>query len=340
MARSARNRSDRIRPARAGGGGGAGSGDGGAGPGLPPAAPIGGAEAAIVPAWAAAEAAQAARLARVAARLGALDDRLLRGPEGWRRRLALQQGADLSWLAGDRIGPDRLALWLALRAGAAAEDAAALERAAWAVRRLTGGPGPDAGLLPFLGRQEPEAAGPALADRAAALAAVLAQAAALHPVTRGALAFALWPLAGIGRAGEVMEGAVVALRIAAAEGQGGTVFAPVAASALRPGGTAPERLARWLDGLDQGLIAAQRRLDDIAAWQGRAAVAIAGLTGRTPALLLRELAGWPMLSAPMAERLTGASRAAVQRNLALFEARGLVREVTGQGRFRFWTAAA
>jgi DNA-binding IclR family transcriptional regulator len=41
----------------------------------------------------------------------------------------------------------------------------------------------------------------------------------------------------------------------------------------------------------------------------------------------------------MAEALTGASRAAVQRNLAWMEARGLIREVTGQGRYRMWRAA-
>ena len=41
----------------------------------------------------------------------------------------------------------------------------------------------------------------------------------------------------------------------------------------------------------------------------------------------------------MAEQLTGASRAAVQRNLAWMEAQGLIREVTGQGRFRIWKAA-
>jgi Fe2+ or Zn2+ uptake regulation protein len=38
----------------------------------------------------------------------------------------------------------------------------------------------------------------------------------------------------------------------------------------------------------------------------------------------------------MAETLTGASRAAVQRNLVWMEARGLICEVTGQGRFRMW----
>ena len=38
----------------------------------------------------------------------------------------------------------------------------------------------------------------------------------------------------------------------------------------------------------------------------------------------------------MAEAMTGASRAAVQRNLAWMEAKDLIREVTGQGRFRMW----
>ena len=41
----------------------------------------------------------------------------------------------------------------------------------------------------------------------------------------------------------------------------------------------------------------------------------------------------------MAETLTGASRAAVQRNLAWMEEHGLIREMTGQGRYRMWRAA-
>lgn len=37
---------------------------------------------------------------------------------------------------------------------------------------------------------------------------------------------------------------------------------------------------------------------------------------------------------PDGRSLTSASRASVQRNLAWMEARGLIREVTGQGRYR------
>lgn len=52
------------------------------------------------------------------------------------------------------------------------------------------------------------------------------------------------------------------------------------------------------------------------------------------------LSEWPLVSAPMAAALTGVSRAAVQRNLAWMEAQGLVREMTGQGRYRMWRALA
>ena len=41
----------------------------------------------------------------------------------------------------------------------------------------------------------------------------------------------------------------------------------------------------------------------------------------------------------MAQAITGASRAAVQRNLAWMQNHGLIREITGQGRYRMWRAA-
>ena len=75
------------------------------------------------------------------------------------------------------------------------------------------------------------------------------------------------------------------------------------------------------------------------AWSARAETMMAPLSGKTPPALRAVLTECPVVSAPMAETLTGASRAAVQRNLAWMEGRGLIREVTGQGRFRMWRAA-
>lgn len=78
--------------------------------------------------WRKAEAGHAARLARVAGRHSALDDRLQRGPEGWRNGLALIEAADLSWSTGDRIGQDRLVLGISLRLSGVQDDISALAR--------------------------------------------------------------------------------------------------------------------------------------------------------------------------------------------------------------------
>ena len=51
-------------------------------------------ETAVLDDWRKVEADSAAHLARVAGRIGALDDRLRRGLEGWRHRLALIETAD------------------------------------------------------------------------------------------------------------------------------------------------------------------------------------------------------------------------------------------------------
>ena len=301
-------------------------------------------EAAILDDWRKAEAAHAARLARVAGRLGALDDRLRRGPEGWRHRLALIEAADLSWFAGDRIGPDRLALWISMRLSGAQDDTAALARVGWAVRRLTGGPGPEIDLSAFIDRRDPEnlddEAEP-FADRAGGWLDLMAQAPDLHPITRACMGFHLWSLAGLGQHGDRIEAAVTAARIAASEGKG-AVFAPLAMGGgvgLRAGGPPADRLARWLDGMASTCLTAMRHLDDIEAWSARAEAEMTSLSGKTPRALRVTLTEWPLVSAPMAEALTGTSRAAVQRNFAWMEARGLVREMTGQGRYRMWRVA-
>ena len=304
-------------------------------------------ETAVLDDWRKAEAGNAARLARVASRIGALDDRLHRGPEGWRLRLALMEAADLSWFVGDRIGPDRLALWISMRLSGVQDDIAALARVGWAVRRLTGGPGPEVDLSAFLDRRDPEnmanEAEP-FADRAVGWLDLMAQAADLHSITRACMGFHLWNLAGLGQQDDRMEAAVTAARIAASEGpnlNGGAIFAPLAmrgAGGLRASGPPAERMQRWLEGMETACLTAMRHLDDIQGWSARADNMMAPLSGKTPPALRAVLTEWPVVSAPMAETLTGASRAAVQRNLAWMKAQGLIREVTEQGRFRMWRA--
>ncbi len=301
-------------------------------------------EAVLLAEWLNAEAGLAAPLARVAGRFGALNDRLLRGPEGWRHRLALIEAAELSWSIGDRITADRLAQWLALRLSSAQEDTGVLLRAGWAARRLTGGPGPMTSFAAFLGRHDPEHPrddSDLFIHRAESWIALMETGADLHPISRACMCYHLWSLVGLRPHSETPEAAVTAARIAAEEASG-AIFVPLAmggAGGLRGGGSPVERLARWLDGMDRAILTAMRHLDDIEAWAQRAELRMASLSGRTPALLRILLSEWPLISAPMAEELTGVSRASVQRNLNWMHVNGLIHEVTGQGRFRMWRAA-
>jgi hypothetical protein len=292
--------------------------------------------------WAAAEAGAARTLADLAWRLGTLEARLALGPAGWRQRLALMEAAELSWLAGDRLGADRIALWVAQRVSSVQLDPQALARAAWAFRRLTEGPGPEADLAGFLGRHTGAAGeGEALADRLATWTELMEQTGELHPVTRAAMGYWAWGFAGLdrGAAGRI-EGAVVAARLAAA-GRNAPAFVPLAlggGAGLRASGPPAQLLGQWLAGAEAAVLAALRHLDALEKWEREAREAIAGLSGRTPPRLVAALVEWPLLSAPMAEQIAGVSRASVHRSLDLLAEKELVREVTGQGRFRFWSA--
>jgi hypothetical protein len=335
---------------------------------LPPGPPPEAKESDVVDAWCAAEAGQAAQLARVAARLGILDERLRRGPAGWRQRLALIEAADLSWLTQDRIGLDRLSLYMALRVSTVTDDAQALYRIGWTVRRLTGGPAPLAhrsgvgDLETFLDRRDRPGQGErvedakapsrvvemaerdAFGDRAAGWLAMMDQADDLHPVARACMGFHLWHVAELSPVDDPLEAAVTASRVAITEiapsgTMPGAIFAPIAmggGGGFRTIGDPPARLGRWLNAMESATFAALRRLEEIEAWAAAAERTMALLSGKTPPMLRDLFTSWPLVSVQMAEKLTGAHRATVQRNIDWMEERGLIREVTGQGRYRMW----
>lgn len=281
-------------------------------------------------AWAAAQAALAAELADLAWLHGRLEARLSAGPPGWRHRLALIEAAEMSWAVGDRIPAERLALWQALRLSGVQEDSLALARAAWALRRLLGPEvGPDGGLAGFFGRQGGQ-------EALAEIVMLRGELSGLHPVVQAVALGQGWRIIGPeGPSGQI-EALVLAGRLA---GSGwGAGFVPQAAARVG-GGPAQDHLARWLAGAAGATRAALAHLDRLSAWQARAGAALQDKQGRTAGRLVAALAEWPLVTAPMAQALTGASTASVLRNLSLMAERGLLREVTGQGRYRVWTAA-
>ena len=320
--------------------------------------------------WEAAQAALATDLARLSMKLGVLDERLRSAPEGWRHRLAMIEAAELSWVAGERLSGDKLALWMALRLGAQ-EDTGPIARASWAARRLTGGPDPKvegySEMAAFLGRHGAGTNVPSAQDQPSEtdhtfFANVVAEEKTvqvlrdelltwcelvsqgeMHPITRAAYGFSLWGLSDTHatRPASALEAAVIAARLACRDCAGGAVFLPLAmggAGALRSAGTPMDRLAQFYSGALKAVSFALYHLERITKWQERAEKYSATKSGKTPRQLIDLFAAWPTLSAPIAQSQSSSSAPSINRNItALYRAR-LIREMTGQTRYRFWTA--
>ena len=262
------------------------------------------------------------------------------GP-GAAERLAHAEAASLSWWTGERIGAERIALWLAWRIGATGDDAEALFRVAWAARRLASDrpSARDAGnrIATHLGL-DPEKGQGLFGD----VAGLLPGPGDLGAVATGCAAFHLW------RALEErpahlrdIEAAVLGSRLGVAGEDRALGFLPLTLAgigALTASGPVERKLAIWIAGAHHAVLSALMTLDRLRHWRSQAATATADLIGRTPGLLIDSLLRYPMIAAPQIVTETGASRPAVLRNLALFEERGLVREITGQRRFQVWAA--
>ena len=314
--------------------------------------------------WLTAEQREGQALAAAAAAFAALSERLTQMGPGARRRLDLLETAELSWAGGLRLSPEKIALHSLLRLPAASEEAQALELAIWGAGRLTKGPGPQLGLADFLGRRSSgrdrldsgvEDAGPGESHELLALRpqgaefeqlaaqweAALADLQPLHPLSRAAAGFFAWRGLGLSGDDDVIEAAVTAARLGAEGTRGGAVFMPLAlgdALLFRSSGEAGTALPRWLRAVENACLRALLMLDQLAEWKNRAALKTADLSGRSPPLLIEALFAHPALSAEMAAEATGISKVGARRNLGIFQDRGLIRETTGQQRYRVWTA--
>ena len=104
------------------------------------------------------------------------------------------------------------------------------------------------------------------------------------------------------------------------------------------GGTVEDRLARWYKAVENACLKVEMQQRQLNSWAKRAGQATAPLSGKTPALLIEALQAVPALSASMVARACSCDKATARRNLNRFAKLGLIREITGQGRYRFWEA--
>ncbi len=307
--------------------------------------------------WQQAEAEQAVALARAAQALGALDAAVEDAP--WLpQRLALLEAESMLWSQGitlrsEDIGRDLLAA----RSGA---DAEGLMQARWCIRRLV--PAHRAGeaaksrpelrdLRTFLGLHRVEVAGfqddaPARISGAnfdsasAEFLVELDQLSQRHPLTRAAAAQYLWRRHGLSALEDVIEAASYSAILASAE-LTSLRFSPLGQhgrNVWQAGGSASDRLGAWLEAVRAGAESARQHLRQLRSWRAEALAMAAKMKGETPARLIEAALERPLIGTEDAERSLGISRDSAERGLARLQSMGILREITGRGRFRLWTA--
>ena len=304
--------------------------------------------------WIAAEGELGRNLADAASSLGRLDERFRHTPAA-QRRLAIQSAGAALEMQGDWLPSEELALYLAFRTGAG-EQGHTLSQADWSIRRLLGDLDPRGDLNGYLGRHATDHDGlidldlfgePARGDEFQDLSRRWLETVDglsdfwAHPLTRAGAAFHLWRMAGISEPGAVIEAYTLAADLSTDTCKS-LSFAPASLgsrSDLLMGGSAKERLKGWYKAVMDGCARALLELERLETWKKRANDETSDLSGRTPVLIIEQMMTQTLMSAEMLSASTGASKAAVRRNMATLEERGLVREVTGQGRYRFWTVS-
>jgi hypothetical protein len=161
-----------------------------------------------------------------------------------------------------------------------------------------------------------------------------------HRLTQAGYALAAWRGLALSQPGVALEPYVAAMALAARAGRGGAPFAPLGrvGAAFGEGAGAAERLAHWYAEIEAGAEAALLTVERLADWEARALEGVGDLSGRTPRRLVDALSRRFALSAQGAATATEVSVSAAVRNMMLLERRGLLREMTGRGRFRLWSA--
>jgi len=260
-------------------------------------------------------------------------------------RLAVGSVTTILRAEGIWLSAEQIALYQLFR-GSGLNDVQDLARARWAMRRLNGAVDPRLGLHAFLGRavidqpQDIPGMERPIGEELLALSHQWSEALEdlheCHAITRAGFAFAHWRMLDVAPFEHVLEPAVAAMLV----GGGGLVpFLPLGAGYRfdRAGDTAA-RLAAFYTAVENGALNALMAFDQLRDWQQRAMDKTANLSGRTPALLIAALIKHPLVSVEIAAKEALCSGAAARRNIAKLQNLGLVREVTGQARYQFWTA--
>lgn len=299
-------------------------------------------------AWRKAEAQEYRALTDAAEALARFGTRLAFLPPDVTERVALKTVSAVLRGEGVWIAPEEIALFRAMRASSE-DNTRDLERATWAVRRLIVGRSDrvlTGSMHEFLGRSrlknpeplpgEDRVTGDSLTAHAEAWQQDLAGLADLHPISRACFALSRWQALELTPYDDALEPMVAASLIGAGAHM---PFVPIPEGRrFMLGQTPAEKLRAYYKLVEAGALAALLEIERLVTWREKAQEITRDLSGRTPPSLIDTALRFPVFSADLAAQAASCSTMSARRNLNLLQTRGLVREVTGQQRYRFWSA--
>jgi len=285
-----------------------------------------------------------------------LESRLIYDPdvEGATERMAQDEAGDAMWLTGDAGARDRLALYAqGVRAAVDERD----QLAHWALRRLLSPGDPSAfgvsAMRDFLGRARPgltdalveeshdlfpRPTGSELDDGLAQWVEIANRLQDHHRLMRAAILYRAWRWLNLSGAEDAVTPMVVASRIA---GGRDLSFAPFAGAARRMRtfavrGPEADRLYAMIRAFAEGSRQASLTLEQLASWRLRA---MRNATTKAMKAIVEATSRHPVASSNAIADATGMTPQAVNKAARTLHDDGLIREATGQSRFRLWQAA-
>ncbi|QFU00012.1 hypothetical protein FIU85_22005 (plasmid) [Roseovarius sp. THAF8] len=280
---------------------------------------------------------------------GCLDERIRLNP-AMHDRIARIEAVELAWLAGYRLGHDALHKHLVLADYQHERDQEAVVETRWAHSRYMSPLHPlNDDIRDVLGRHAVEegtdeelirqTGGRTFDDLYEEWKEYIEDAEGLHRFTLGALAFFSWQSIQVSGDSDFMEAAVVSQKLCAPRGRrGGLGFVPLALGghgAFMRAGTIEQRLATWYRLVENACHRALLNLNAVELFKQKSEEVEFKQTA-TYQCISKAFVDYPILNIETLLKTSGTGKDAALKYIDLLEEAGLIAEITGQKRYRFW----
>lgn len=299
--------------------------------------------------WIDAERSLAGELAEANYLYGCLDERIRLQPL-LKDRIARLEAVELAWLSGHRVGHDILNKHLVLADSIHERDQRAISETRWAYQRYMSSLMPiEDSIRDVLGRNKTyeltdshlikKTTGTQFEDLYEEFEEYIKGAIGLQRLSLGALSFFAWQSIEVSGESDFFEAAVISQKISAQNTRkGGLGFVPLALGgkgAFLRSGTIEQRLKTWYRLIENACQRAILDLNSVEIFKKRA-LEVSFKQTKTYEKIIESFVNYPVLNVNTLMKTADIGKDAALKYIDLMEDDGLIAEITGTKKFRFW----